>query len=117
MCSQSVCPDLCEDRGEVTIANCAWGSSGVADLGKCYCICEDNEGRETCFAHGQEGASYFPEWILTDSECDEDAWSEMCESACDAQCIWGFPLVEARCRHTGVTFTCECLCGVCQFTV
>jgi hypothetical protein len=118
-CSETVCPELCESWGEVTIANCFRSLPDVEDTGQCYCRCEDEDGRATCFAHGAEGADFHTRWIRTESECDglRGSWETTCESACESVCIRGFPTLETRCEYfDGTAFRCECLCGSCEFT-
>lgn len=109
-CSESLCPELCEADDEVVIANCykpPWSDQYAP--GKCYCLCEDEGGRETCFAFGARGADFTYEWFDTATECGD---SDTCDSACEDECVFGFGSTETRCEE-GV---CECLCGVCQFT-
>ena len=113
-CSESVCPELCAGWDEVTIANC-YRRYAYAEPGQCFCLCEDEDRNDACFAYGAQGASYGPEFVRTEHECNQYDWSETCEPICEAECVWGFPLLETRCRHSGSTFTCECVCGACQF--
>lgn len=109
-CSESLCPELCEADDEVVIANCykpPWSDQYAP--GKCYCLCEDEGGRETCFAFGARGADFTYEWFDTATECGD---SDTCDSVCEDECVFGFGSTETRCEE-GV---CKCLCGVCQFT-
>lgn len=49
-CAEIVCPDLCENWGEVTVANGDRRYSTDDEPGECYCLCEDERGRDTCCA-------------------------------------------------------------------
>ena len=116
-CSESVCPELCGDGGEVAIANCFHSPrSGADDPGNCNCYCEYEDRRPTCFADGLQGADFYSRWIETETECvDGRGLSEECGSVCEAECEWGFPPLELRCPVSGGTKVhCECLCAWCE---
>jgi hypothetical protein len=107
-CSGSICAALCEDWGEVVVANCykpAYAAAG----GECYCLCEEEGRGRTCFAYGDRGAGFTYEWVMTETEC---GGTETCDSVCEVECVWGFGATESRCEDS----LCECFCGMCHFT-
>ena len=116
-CAETVCPELCGEGGEVTMANCSPSSSTVEDPGRCNCQCNYEVRRLGCFSGNSPPGHRNTVLIHTDADCAE---TRNCESVCEAECIWGFLPSSTECQHSGpsneLEWRCDCWCPKCEWT-